>query len=83
MEQHFLIYKPTGIEIGGVVGVESFDQKYVLLRLDSGLLELRGGGFFLKDMTSDNGKLSFTGKIRSLEYKDKIEPVSLIKKLFK
>ena len=83
MEQHTLIYKPTGVEVTGVVGVESFDQKCVLLRLDGGLLELRGGGFFLKDMTSDAGKLAFTGKIRSLEYREKLEPASLIKKLFK
>lgn len=83
MEQHSLHYKPDGIEISGVTAVESFDQKCVLLHIDSGILELRGGGFVLKDMTSDSGKLSFTGKIRSLEYKEKIEASSLLKKLFK
>ena len=83
MEQHFLQYRADGIEVGGVTAVESFDQKNVLLRLDGGILEIRGGGFVLKDMTSESGKLSFTGKIRSLEYKEKIEASSILKKLFK
>ena len=83
MEQHSLSYKPDGIEVSGVVAVESFDQKNVLLHIDGGILDIRGGGFVLKDMTSESGKLSFTGKIRSLEYKEKLEASSLLKKLFK
>lgn len=81
--EHTLIYKGDGVDVGGVIAVESFDQKYVLLRLDDGLLEMRGGGFALKDMTADSGKVSFSGKIRSLEYKERIEPKSVLKKLFK
>ena len=83
MERHTLIYKGDGVDASGVVAVESFDQKYVLLRLEGGLLEMRGGDFSLKDMAADSGKVSFSGKIRSLEYKEKIEPRSVLKKLFK
>ncbi len=83
MEQHYLTYRTGGLEVGGVVSVESFDQKCVLLRIDGGMLEIRGGGFILKDMISDSGKLTFSGKVRSLEYKEKIEAASVLKKLFK
>ena len=83
MEQHSLLYKAGGVEINGVSSVESFDQKSALLRLDGGLLEIRGDNFTLKDMTSDSGKVSFSGKIRSLEYKEKLEPKSILQKLFR
>ena len=83
MEQHYLTYRAGGVEVGGVAAVESFDPKCVLLRLDGGILEIRGGGFVLKDMISESGKLTFTGKIRTVEYKEKIEPSSVLKKLFK
>ena len=83
MEQHSFQYKQDGVEDTGVVAVESFDQKCALLRLEDGLLEIRGGNFILQDMTSGIGKLTFNGKIRSLEYKERIEPTSLFKRLFK
>ena len=83
MEQHSLLYKADGVEISGVNAVESFDQKNALLRLDGGLLEIRGDNFTLKDMTSNSGKVSFSGKIRSLEYKEKLEPKSILQKLFR
>ena len=83
MEQHSLLYKAGGVEISGVNAVESFDQKNALLRLDGGILEIRGENFTLKDMTSDSGKVSFSGKIRSLEYKEKLEPKSILQKLFR
>ena len=83
MEQHSLLYKADGVDVSGVVAVESFDQKCVLLRLEGALLEIRGGGFILKDMASNSGKVSFSGKIRSLEYKEKLEPKSVLQKLFR
>ena len=83
MEQHSLLYKASGVEINGVNAVESFDQKNALLRLDGGILEIRGENFTLKDMTSESGKVSFSGKIRSLEYKEKFEPKSILQKLFR
>lgn len=83
MEQHSLLYKAGGVEINGVNAVESFDQKNALLRLDGGILEIRGENFTLKDMTSESGKVSFSGKIRSLEYKEKLEPKSILQKLFR
>ena len=83
MEQHSLLYKASGVEINGVNAVESFDQKNALLRLDGGILEIRGENFTLKDMTSESGKVSFSGKIRSLEYKEKLEPKSILQKLFR
>ena len=83
MEQHSLLYKAGGVEINGVNTVESFDQKNALLRLDGGILEIRGENFTLKDMTSESGKVSFSGKIRSLEYKEKLEPKSILQKLFR
>ena len=81
--EHTLTYKGDGVDVSGVVSVESFDQKYVLLKLEGGLLEMRGGDFALKDMAAGRGKVSFSGRIRSLEYKEKIEPSSILKKLFK
>ena len=83
MEQHSLLYKSNNVDVSGVTAVESFDQKCALLRLDGGLLEIRGSGFILKDMTSDSGKMSFSGKIRSLEYKEKLEAKSILQKLFR
>ena len=83
MEQHSLLYKAGGMEISGVNAVESFDQKNAFLRLDGGILEIHGENFTLKDMTSESGKVSFSGKIRSLEYKEKLEPKSILQKLFR
>ena len=83
MEQHYLTYRAGGVEVGGVTAVESFDQKCVLLRIENGILEIRGGGFVLKDMISESGKLTFSGAIRTVEYKGKVEPSSILKKLFK
>ncbi|MBO4540052.1 MAG: hypothetical protein J5781_07210 [Clostridia bacterium] len=83
MAQHSLSYKAGNVDVDGVAAVESFDQKCVLLRLEGGLLEIRGSNFVLKDMTSDSGKVSFSGKIRSLEYKEKLEPKSVLQKLFR
>ncbi len=83
MEKHSLSYENNLIVITGVVSVEKFDANSVLLRLQDGVLEIFGGGFVLKDMVQGSGKVSFEGTLRSLSYKEKIEAVSLLKRLFK
>ncbi len=82
-QNHSFAYANNEINIGGVTKVESFEPKEITLRLQGGVMDIKGNDFVLKDMTVSTGKISFSGKISSVEYKDKAEPTSFFKKLFK
>lgn len=80
---HSLRYENGRICISGVINVDNFDEKEVELRLTSSSLTLRGSNFKMEDVELKSGILNMEGKIISLNYHEKMEKMSLIKRLFK
>lgn len=54
--------------ISGVLHVESFDDKEIVLETCMGLLVLRGEGLAIKQLNLDEGKLDIQGLLKSFIY---------------
>jgi sporulation protein YabP len=58
------------LTVDGVVNVESFDEKEIVLETDEGDLTIRGDDLHIKELNLDTGSLSVEGFVHSLEYAD-------------
>lgn len=56
------------LNVDGVVNVESFDEKEIVLETDEGVLLVRGEELHIKELNLDTGSLAVDGFITSLEY---------------
>lgn len=71
------------ITVTGVINVESFDDKSVLLTLSDNLLTLTGNNFLIDNLNIEDGNLMLTGEIADIKYSKTREKVSFIKRIFK
>jgi sporulation protein YabP len=71
------------ITITGVVNVESFDEKSILLTLSDNLLTITGLDFFIDNFSVEEGTLTVTGTVAEIKYSKTREKVSFLKKLIK
>lgn len=71
------------ITITGVINVESFDEKTVLLELSDNLLTLIGNNFFIDNFSIEDGTLTLTGEVLEIKYSKTREKISFFKKLIK
>ena len=54
----------------GVTEVVSFDDGYVVLRTELGMLTVQGTGLRLKALSTDGGQMAVTGEVSSLSYEE-------------
>ena len=54
----------------GVTEVVSFDDGYVVLRTELGMLTVQGTGLRLKTLSTDGGQMAVTGEIGLLSYEE-------------
>lgn len=69
--------------ITGVINVESFDDKSVLLELSENLLTLNGSNFLIDSFSIEEGTLTLSGEVADLKYSKTREKTSFFKKLLK
>lgn len=71
------------ITITGVINVEAFDEKCILLELSECLLTLMGNDFLIDNFSIEQGSLILTGNVIELKYSKTREKTSFLKKLLK
>lgn len=54
----------------GVTEVVSFDDGFVVLRTELGMLTVQGTGLRLKTLSTDGGQMAVTGEVSSLSYEE-------------
>lgn len=80
---HSIKYESGRIFITGVLNVDSFDEKEAELRLHGSSLTIRGSDFKMEEMEVKSGIMCIEGRLNSLNYHEKMEKMSLVKRLFK
>lgn len=73
------------ISISGVTDVDNFDDKTILIYTHLGELSVNGKNLHVNSMSIETGEMTIEGEIYSLVYgdKDKHEPLSMLRKLFR
>jgi len=56
------------IGINGVLGVDSFDDREIVLQTDWGALVIRGEDLHIDEISLDSGNFTCTGNITGLQY---------------
>ncbi|MBR1748016.1 MAG: YabP/YqfC family sporulation protein [Clostridia bacterium] len=80
---HSFRYERGKLFVTGVVGVDSYDDKTVEVRLAAGRLSITGSGFSLEEMDLKSGLLTIDGTPQSLTYREKGEKVGFLKRLIR
>ncbi|NCA92247.1 hypothetical protein EOM82_03225 [bacterium] len=83
IKNHSFRYDNGKIFITGVISVDSFDDKDILVRLSDNAISLKGQDFLVEEMNVETGLLSVSGKLWSLIYRDKAEKLPFFKRLLK
>ena len=68
--QNVLLENRQKLLVSGVIDVESFNEQYIIVHTDLGVLAIRGEGLHISRLNIDNGELNVEGDIISLEYSD-------------
>lgn len=71
------------ITVTGVINIESFDDKEVLLELSENLLTIIGNDFLIDTFSVEDGTLTLSGEVMEIKYSKTREKVSFFKKLLK
>lgn len=82
-KNHSFRYENGKIIVTGVISVDSFDEKTIVVRLSDNAITVKGQDFLVEDMNIASGLLSVSGKLSSLNYHNKMEKLSVVKRLFK
>jgi len=68
--QNVMLENRQKLLVSGVIDVESFNEQYVIVHTDLGVLTVRGEGLHISRLNLDNGELNVEGDILSLEYSE-------------
>lgn len=60
------------LALSGVTDVSAFDENTIAMDTSLGTLTVRGENLHVEKLTLDQGELTVTGEIQSLEYDDNI-----------
>ncbi len=58
------------LEVEGVRHVDRFDEHYIMLETDLGVLALKGEGLHITRLNLDQGNLAVEGYFTALEYRE-------------
>lgn len=56
------------LSVEGVLNVDSFDPREILLQIEGGVLTIRGEGLQIRELNVETAALVVEGQVRSLEY---------------
>ena len=65
-----LIENREKMEINGVLHVDSFDDREIILETDQGLLAMRGEELHIKNLNLEQGELTVEGFLLELAYSE-------------
>jgi sporulation protein YabP len=68
--QNILVENRQKLLVSGVIDVESFNEQYVIVHTELGILAIKGEGLHISRLNLDNGELNVEGDILSLEYSE-------------
>jgi len=73
------------IMLTGIVEVDSFDDKQVVLETVQGMLTICGEGLKVDSLTTSNGEAGIEGKVYKIEYTDsrEVSAGSILSRLFR
>ena len=75
-EAHSIVIRErNAIEISGVIGVDSFDEEAIALKLADGRLIVEGRGLHIGELSLDSHRVTADGEIISLLYTDREEKI--------
>lgn len=80
---HSLKYENNRINVTGVINLDSFDDNTVVARLTDKSMIIKGDKLNVEDLNVKTGIMLMSGTINSLTYHQKLEKLTLIKRLFK
>ena len=80
---HSLTYRAGEIAITDVKEVISFEDKEIVLALNSGGLTVKGGSLAIAELNLKAGTLKATGTVESMVYCGRTEKGGFMKRLFK
>jgi len=83
LKSHTFRYENGKLSLTGVISVDSFDAQRVDVRLNDSALTITGKDFAVEDVDVSAGVLTLTGRVAGVEYKEKLEKLSFLKRLFK
>lgn len=60
------------LAVSGVTDVSAFDEHTIAMDTSQGMLTVRGENLHVEKLTLDQGELTVTGQVQSLEYDDDV-----------
>ena len=73
LKRHNLIMENRQrLSVSGILDVASFDENEIILQTSTGLLNIKGEGLHIDNLSIDNGELNVNGKIYGILYHDEI-----------
>ena len=70
-KQTILLIDKKKLEVSGVKNVIAFDEGYLELDTELGVLCIGGEGMRVESLNHENGKITVTGTVLELGYKEK------------
>ncbi len=67
-EHQLLLLARRSLEMEGILAVESFDQKEIVLRSSMGGLRLSGDGLHIASLQLEDGHVRIEGRVDQLQY---------------
>ncbi|MGF7184182.1 sporulation protein YabP [Desulfitispora alkaliphila] len=68
--QSIKVFNRKKVEVTGVVNVESFDDDQVILETKLGVLVIKGENLHMSELNLDNGIVTMSGSVASMEYSE-------------
>ncbi len=62
----------NALAVSGVTDVSAFDETTIAMETSMGTLTVRGENLHVEKLTLDQGELTLTGQIQSMEYEDEL-----------
>jgi sporulation protein YabP len=82
MPHQMILEDRKRMRISGVVDVENFDEMCVELTTSAGLMTIKGEEMHVESLNLENGEMTLTGEVQSVEYEESRERGSLLSRLF-
>lgn len=73
----------TRLSVSAVENIESFSDEEIVLKTETGRLQIGGKGLKLEDLSVENGNAALTGRIDLMRFTQTKEKQSLLAGLFK
>jgi len=67
-KHQFTLKNREQMSVEGVLNVESFDDKEILIETDQGLMNVKGDDLHIKELNLEGGTLLLSGFVRGIEY---------------